>query len=128
MMALLSVFFAAGALLVTAIGLYGTLSYRTARRTSEIGIRIALGSRRLQVVSLVLRQNATLTLLGAAGGLIAALLASRALASMLYGTSPHDPLVLAAATLLLSLVAAIASLLPAIRAARINPLTAIRAE
>jgi predicted permease len=128
MMAMLSVFFAACALLVTAIGLYGTLAYRTARRTSEIGIRMALGAQRLQVVSLVFRQNVGVTVIGALTGLAAALLAARALASFLYGTSTHDPLVLALSTLLLTLVASAASLLPAIRAARINPLNAIRTE
>ncbi len=128
MMAMLSVFFAACALLVTAIGLYGTLAYRTARRTSEIGIRIALGAQRTQVVSLIFRQNLAVTLFGAAAGLVAALLAARTVASFLYGTSTHDPLVLSLATLLLALVAAAASLLPAIRAARIDPLTAIRTE
>jgi len=104
-MALLSVFFAACALLVTAIGLYGTLAYRTARRTSEIGIRMALGAQRLQVVSLVFRQNVAVTVIGALTGLAAALLAACALASFLYGTSTHDPLVLALSTLLLALVA-----------------------
>jgi hypothetical protein len=128
MMAMLSVFFAACALLVTAIGLYGTLAYRTARRTSEIGIRMALGAQRTQVVSLVFRQNVAVTLIGALAGLGAAMLAARALASFLYCTSTHDPLVLALSTLLLATVASVASLLPAIRAARINPLTAIRTE
>ncbi|HEY3990329.1 MAG TPA: ABC transporter permease [Acidobacteriaceae bacterium] len=128
MMALLAVFFAACALLVTAIGLYGTLAYRTARRTSEIGVRMALGAQRSQVVSLVFRQNVAVTVTGALAGLAAALLAARALSSFLYGTSTHDPLVLAVSTLLLALVASAASLAPAIRAARINPLTAIRTE
>jgi predicted permease len=128
MMAFLSVFFAACALLVTAIGLYGTLAYRTARRTSEIGVRMALGARRAQVVSLIFRQNVAVTVTGAVAGLVAALLASRALASFLYGTSTHDPLVLIASTLVLAVVACAASLAPAIRAARINPLTAIRTE
>lgn len=128
MMALLSLFFAACALLVTAIGLYGTLAYRTARRTSEIGVRMALGAQRGQVVSLIFRQNVAVTVTGAIAGLAAALLAARALSSFLYGTSTHDPLVLACATCLLAAVAGVASLLPAIRAARIDPLTAIRTE
>ena len=76
-MALLSVFFAACALLVTAIGLYGTLAYATARRTSEIGIRMALGARRAQVVALVCSQNALVAVDGTMAGLIAAVLASR---------------------------------------------------
>jgi predicted permease len=128
MMALLSIFFAACSLLVTAIGLYGTLAYRTARRTSEIGIRMALGAQRTQVVSLVFRQNVAVTVIGALAGLAAALLAARALASFLYSTSTHDPLVLALSTFLLAVVASAASLAPAIRAARINPLAAIRTE
>jgi ABC-type antimicrobial peptide transport system permease subunit len=128
LMALLSVFFAACALLVTAIGLYGTLAYATARRTSEIGIRMALGARRAQVVGLVCGQNATVALTGTVAGLIAALLASRALASFLYGTSVRDPLVLGGAVVALALIASAASLLPALRAARIDPMAAIRCE
>jgi predicted permease len=128
LMALLSVFFAACALLVTAIGLYGTLAYATARRTSEIGIRMALGARRAQVVGLVCGQNASVALTGTVAGLIAALLASRALASFLYGTSVRDPLVLGGAVVALALIASAASLLPALRASRIDPMAAIRCE
>ncbi len=128
MMALLSVFFAACALLVTAIGLYGTLAYATARRTSEIGIRMALGAQRLQVVLLVFRENAWVSISGCAAGLIAALLASKALASFLYSTSTRDPLVLTGSVLALTAIASAASLLPAIRAARIDPIEALRTE
>ena len=128
MMALLAVFFAVCALLVTAIGLYGTLAYATARRTSEIGIRMALGARRAQVVGLVCGQNALVAVTGAAAGLVAALLASRALASFLYGTSIRDPWVLTGSVLALAVVASAASLLPALRAARIDPMAAIRCE
>jgi ABC-type antimicrobial peptide transport system permease subunit len=128
MMALLSVFFAACALFVTAIGLYGTLAYATARRTSEIGIRMALGAQRSQVAGMVFRQNAGVAIVGATAGLIAALLASRALATFLYGTSAHDPWVLAASVAALAAIASAASLLPALRAARIEPMTAIRCE
>ena len=128
LMAMLSVFFAACALIVTAVGLYGTLAYATARRTSEIGIRMALGARRGQVVAMVFLQNASVALAGTAAGLIAALLASRALASFLYGTSARDPWVFAGSILMLALIASAASLLPALRSARINPMTAIRCE
>jgi predicted permease len=128
MMALLSVFFAGCALLVTAIGLYGTLAYATARRTSEIGIRMALGARRGQVVALVCSQNALVAIAGTMAGLIAAGLASRALASFLYGTSVRDPWVLAGSVAALAVIASAASLLPALRAARIDPMTAIRCE
>jgi predicted permease len=128
MMAMLSVFFAACALLVTAIGLYGTLAYATARRTSEIGIRMALGAQRLQVVSLVFRENAWIAICGCAAGLIAALLVSRTLASFLYGTSTRDPWVLIGSVAALISIASAASLLPAIRAARIDPMEALRTE
>ena len=128
MMALLSVFFAGCALLVTAIGLYGTLAYATARRTSEIGIRMALGARRGQVVALVCSQNALVAIAGTMAGLIAAGLASRALASFLYGTSVRDPWVLAGSVAALAVIASAASLLPALRAARIDPMAAIRCE
>jgi putative ABC transport system permease protein len=128
MMAVLAVFFAGCALLVTAIGLYGTLAYSTARRTSEIGIRMALGAQRAGVVALVFRENAVVAAVGSAAGLVAAILASRALASFLYETSPHDPWILVSSVVALAVIACAASLLPAIRAARIEPVTAIRCE
>lgn len=128
MMALLAVFFAVCALVVTAIGLYGTLAYATARRTSEIGIRMALGARRTQVAGMVLRQNVAVAMAGTSAGLIAALLVSRALASFLYGTSARDPWVFAGSIAALAAIASAASLLPALRAARIEPMAAIRCE
>jgi ABC-type antimicrobial peptide transport system permease subunit len=128
MMAMLAVFFAGCALLVTAIGLYGTLAYATARRTSEIGIRMALGARRAQVVGLVFRENAWVAAGGSLAGLAVALLASRALASFLYGTSVHDPWVLVGSVAALTLIASAASLVPALRAAQIDPMQALRAE
>ena len=128
MMALLSIFFAACALVVTAVGLYGTLAYTTARRTSEIGIRMALGAQRTQVAGLIFRQNTAVAVGGTAAGLIAALLASRALASFLYGTSVRDPWIFAGSIALLAVIASAASLLPALRAARIEPMAAIRCE
>ena len=127
-MALLSVFFALCALMVTAIGLYGTLAYSTARRTIEIGIRMALGAQRRQVARMVFLQNAAVAGAGTGAGLLAALLASRALASFLYGTSSRDPWVLAGAMVTLALIASAASLVPAIRAAGIQPMDAIRSE
>jgi len=128
MMAMLSVFFAGCALLVTAIGLYGTLAYATARRTSEIGIRMALGARRIEVVGMVFRENALLVAGGTVAGLVVALLATRALASFLYGTSVRDPWVMLASVAALVAVASAASLIPAIRAARIDPMAALREE
>jgi FtsX-like permease family/MacB-like periplasmic core domain len=128
MMALLALFFAGCALLVTAIGLYGTLAYATARRTSEIGIRMALGAQRTGVLAMVFWENALIALAGAAAGLVAALFASQALASFLYGTSPRDPWVLAGSVAALTAIASAASLLPALRASRIEPIAAIRCE
>jgi ABC-type antimicrobial peptide transport system permease subunit len=128
MMAMLSIFFAAFALIVTAIGLYGTLAYSTARRTSEIGIRMALGAQRLQVVLLVFRENLWSTAFGSLGGLGIALIATRALSSFLYGTSVRDPWILIASVAALTLIASVASLLPAVRAARIDPIQALRTE
>jgi predicted permease len=128
MMAMLSVFFAACALLVTAIGLYGTLAYATARRTSEIGIRMALGAQRAQVVAMVFRENAWVAIGGSLAGLVAALVASRVLESFLYGTSVRDPWVMVESVAALILIASAASLLPAMRAARIEPMAALRTE
>jgi predicted permease len=128
MMALLSLFFAGCALLVTAIGLYGTLAYATARRTSEIGIRMALGARRAGVVAMVFRENVLIAAVGTGVGLIAAVLASRALASFLYETSPRDPSVLLFSVTALAFVASAASILPAVRAAQIDPMRALRNE
>jgi ABC-type antimicrobial peptide transport system permease subunit len=127
-MALLAVFFAACALVVTAVGLYGTLAYATARRTSEIGIRMALGARRVQVIVLVLRQNAAVAMAGTIAGVLGALLATRALASFLYGITVRDPWVFAGSIVALALIASVASLMPALRAARVEPMAAIRCE
>jgi ABC-type antimicrobial peptide transport system permease subunit len=121
MMALLSLFFAGCALLVTAIGLYGTLAYATARRTTEIGIRMALGARRTGVVAMVFRENVLIAAVGTGAGLIA-------LASFLYETSPKDPSVIVCSVAVLAFVASAASVLPALRAARINPMRALRNE
>jgi predicted permease len=128
MMAMLSVFFAGCALLVTAIGLYGTLAYATARRTSEIGIRMALGAQRIEVVALVFAENAWVALCGSFAGLVAALFASRVLASILYGTSARDPWVLVGSVTVLTLISSAASVVPALRAARIDPMRALRTD
>lgn len=128
MIAMLATFFGLCALLVTAIGLYGTLAYATSRRTSEIGIRIALGAQRAHVVRLVFRENAWVSISGCVAGLVATLFTSRALASILYSTSTHDPFILFTSVASLMIVASAASLMPAIRAATIEPMEALRAE
>jgi len=128
MMTMLAVFFAICALVVTAIGLYGTLAYATSRRTAEIGIRMALGARRAQVARMVFGQNLWVVMGGTVIGLAAALLATRALASFLFQTTARDPWVIAGSILALAVTACAASLLPALRAARIEPMSAIRCE
>jgi ABC-type antimicrobial peptide transport system permease subunit len=128
MMAVLGVLFAACALLVTAIGLYGTLAYATARRTSEIGIRMALGAQRSRVMAMIFRENVVVAAIGCGAGLAAAVMLSKILASFLYETSPHDPMVFAGSIVALTTVACGASFLPALRAARIEPIIAIRYE
>jgi ABC-type antimicrobial peptide transport system permease subunit len=128
MMAMLAVFFAVCALVVTAIGLYGTLAYATARRTSEIGVRMALGARRMQVVALVFRENAWVAGSGSAIGLMIALMGSRVLASFLYGLSARDPWVIVGSVAMLAAVSSAASMIPALRAARIEPMEALRSE
>lgn len=128
MMTVLAVFFAVCALLVMAIGLYGTLAYATTRRTAEIGIRMALGAKRSAVAAMVFRQNLWVVTGGTVFGVVAALIATRALASFLFLTSARDPWVIAASILALTLTACAASLVPALGAARIEPMSAIRCE
>jgi ABC-type antimicrobial peptide transport system permease subunit len=128
MMAMLAVFFAVCALVVTAIGLYGTLAYATARRTGEIGVRMALGARRTQVAALVFRDNAWVAAGGSAIGLAIALMASKVLASFLYGMSARDPWVIVGSVAMLVGVSSAASMIPALRAARMDPMKALRAE
>ena len=120
--------FGALGVLLAAIGLYGVLSYGVSQRTQELGIRIALGAGRRSVLALVLRQGVQLTLAAVALGVVGALGAGRAIASLLYGVSPHNPLVLALVAAVLTLVAALASYLPARRATRVDPMVALRYE
>ena len=128
MMATLGIFFAICALLVTGIGLYGTLAYATSRRTAEIGIRMALGAQRSRVIAMIFRENAFAAAIGCVAGLTTAILLSSLLASFLYETPPRDPLILGGAVALLTVIACAASFLPALRAARVEPISAIRYE
>jgi predicted permease len=116
------------ALLLASVGLYGVLSYAVVRRTNEIGIRVALGAQRRNVLWLVLREALTLVLIGIVIGLGASLAATQTASALLFGLRPNDPLTIALATLLLLGVATLASYLPARRAARVDPLTALRYE
>lgn len=120
--------FAGVAGLLAAIGIYGVLAYAVMQRTQEIGIRMALGAQRAQVLALVLRQGAILTATGVALGLAGAAGVTRLLQSMLFGVTPLDPATFAAASLMFGLVATLASYLPARRATRVDPMVALRSE
>jgi ABC-type antimicrobial peptide transport system permease subunit len=126
--ATLSSFFGLLALAMVSIGLYGVMSYTVARRTHEIGIRMALGAQRGNVLRMVMSESLLLVLIGSVIGLAAALATTRLIAGMLFGLTPNDPLTLALATLLLLAVAALAGWLPARRAAQVDPLVALRDE
>jgi putative ABC transport system permease protein len=120
--------FAAAALSLAAIGIYGVMSYFVAERRREIGIRIALGAARQDVMRLVIGQGLALTAAGIALGLVAALALTRAMSAMLYGVSATDPITFVAITILLGLVATVACYLPARQALRVDPLRALRSE
>ena len=120
--------FAGLALVLAAVGLYGVLSYTVAQRSHEIGIRMAMGARRGNVLGLMVGQGVKIAALGAGIGAVAALAGGRVLSSLLYGVSPRDPLVLLGAAVIPVVVAAIASYVPARRAAKVDPVVALRYE
>src|SRR5436190_1632417 len=128
LMATLSGFFGFLAALLAAIGLYGVISYMVVQRTREIGIRMAIGAKRADVVRMILGEAGVLTVAGLVIGIGLALGAAQAAKSLLYGLKPRDPLTLVMAVILLSAVASLASFLPAHRASKLDPLTALRYE
>jgi putative ABC transport system permease protein len=128
LMAMLSGFFGVLAVILAMVGLYGVISYMVVQRRGEIGVRMALGANRGDILVMVLREAAVLLGIGLAAGTVLALFAGRAATSLLYGLKPTDPLTLAAAILGMALVALFASLLPAQRAASVHPMVALREE
>jgi len=128
LIATLSGFFGGLALLLASIGLYGTMSYTVSRRTSEIGIRMALGAQHATVIWLVLRESLRLILVGMLAGLPVALLSMRLLSSLLFGLKPADPATIGLAVVVMLAVAVTAGYIPARRASRVDPIVALRYE
>jgi predicted permease len=120
--------FAALALVLASVGIYGVLSYSVSRRVREIGIRMALGAGRREVMKLVVGEGMATALIGIAAGLAAAVALTRLLASMLYGVRPTDPMTFLASALLLAAVSLLASYIPARRATKVDPMAALRHE
>jgi putative ABC transport system permease protein len=115
-------------LLLALIGVYGVISLNVGGRTSEFGIRMALGAKRGDVIRLILKQGLALTLIGLAVGIAGALAAARAMSGLLYGVSAADPVTFVAISLMLLAVALLACYLPARRAAKVDPMVALRFE
>ncbi len=128
MLALLATFFAALALILASIGLYGVMAYRVVRRTREIGIRIAVGARQQSVVWMMVRETLLLVSIGAALGTLASLAANRYIAGQLFGVTPRDPIAIVVALSVLGIVTMVAGYVPARGASRIDPVKALRAE
>ena len=120
--------FAATALLLAALGIYGVISFLVSERTQEIGVRLALGASRWNILHMILRQGFGFAILGAAVGLVCALIVSQLMANLLYGVRPTDPLTFAAVVFIFIGVALLACYLPARRAMRVDPMVALRYE
>jgi putative ABC transport system permease protein len=120
--------FALTALILAGLGIYGVISFLVSERTHEIGIRLALGAQKQNILSLILRQGLALAIAGAAMGLVGALIVAHLMAGLLYGVHPADPLTFAGVAALLIGVALLACYVPARRAIRVDPMRALRYE
>jgi ABC-type antimicrobial peptide transport system permease subunit len=121
-------FFAAIGLVLAVIGLYGVIAFLVAQRTQEIGVRMALGAGRGDILRLVMGKSLRLIVGGVVVGLVASLAVSRVLASLLFSVGPHDPVTYVLVTLLLIVVALLATLIPARSASRVDPMVALRCD
>jgi macrolide transport system ATP-binding/permease protein len=128
LVALLSSCFGGLALFIAAVGLYGVLSYNVSRRTQEIGIRMALGAQRLDVMAMILKGILRQVCSGLVIGIPLSLILGRFVADLLYGITPADPLTIVAGALVLTIVALLAGYLPARRASQVDPMEALRRE
>jgi len=126
--ATLTVVFAGVALVLAAVGLYSVLAYTVTQRTSEIGLRMALGAQRGQVISLILNSGLKLVAAGLVLGLVAATTAAHLIRSLLFSVEPFDPIIYGAVAALFTVIAAVACVLPSFRASRVDPLVALRSE
>jgi ABC-type antimicrobial peptide transport system permease subunit len=127
-LASLAVAFGFVALLLAAIGLYGVMAFQVSARTREIGVRMALGAGRSQVVRMVIGQGLTVVIVGVGFGIPVALLGARSLRALLYGVTPFDPAPLSLGAVVLVFVGVLAALIPSRTAARVDPLVAIRSD
>jgi putative ABC transport system permease protein len=128
LMATLSLFFGVLATVLAVVGLYGVISYSVARRTNEIGVRVALGATRGRIMKMILGEGGLLIGAGLVAGVVAAIALGQIAASMLFGLKPRDPFILLGACLVLLVAGLLATAIPAVRAAHLDPMAALRQE